>query len=364
MTTTRRTTVSIVIKALNEERYIANAIESALAALDGIGGEIILADSASTDHTIEIAEKYPIKIVSMSRVEDRSCGAGGQLGYQYSLGEYVCIIDGDMRLYRDFLASAIRYLEFNPGVAGVGGIIVELEKDNVEYVKRATRDDPGRMPGKVAHLDCGGVYRRAAIESVDYFTDRNLHGTEELELGARLRAKGWTLARIDRPAIDHYGHAGNAFRLLRRRWESQMAFSMGEVLRSSFGRPHFGVLLRQVKRELLLLAAVHAWWLCLLATPFVVHGAGFAVGLFATLGLAPFAVMSARCRSISVGVYSVTALNVYALGIWPGLLRRRVDPAAWLNSTTIRDSASLLARVDAPNKDRGYRSPIQAVGVD
>ena len=348
MITTPRPTVSIVIKALNEERHIATAIESALAALDGIHGEVILADSASTDRTVKIAEKYPIKIVSMSRIEDRSCGAGGQLGYQYSFGDYVCLIDGDMRLYRGFVAAAIRYLESNPEVAGVGGMIIELEKDNFEYVKRATRDDPDRRPGKVAHLDCGGVYRRAAIESVDYFTDRNLHGTEELELGARLRAKGWTLARIDRPAIDHYGHAGNAFRLLRQRWKSQMAFSMGEVLRSSSGRPHFRVLLRQLKRELLLLAAVHAWWLCLLATPFVVSGAGFALGLIATLGLAPFAVMSARCRSISVGVYSVTAWNVYALGIWPGLLQRRSDPTEWITSTTIREPASVLEQAEVP----------------
>ncbi len=342
MITTPRVTVSIVIKALNEERHIATAIESALAALENISGEVILADSASTDRTIEIAEKYPIKIVRMSRVGDRSCGAGGQLGYQYCCGEYVCIIDGDMRLYRDFLASAIRYLESNPEVAGVGGMIIELEKDNFEYVKRAARDDPDRRPGIVTRLDCGGVYRRAAIETVGYFTDRNLHGTEELELGVRLRAKGWTLARINRPAIDHYGHTGDAFRLLHRRWTSQMAFSVGEVLRSSLGQPHFQRFLRQAKGELFLLAAVHAWWLCLLATPFIIGGPLLAGGVIATLGLTPFAVMSVRCHSISLGIYSVTAWKVYALGIWPGLLQRRVDPTEWITSTTIREPASVL----------------------
>ncbi len=62
-----RPNVSIVIKALNEERHIAAAIESAIAALEGMrgDGEIILADSASTDRTVEIAANYPIKIVSL-----------------------------------------------------------------------------------------------------------------------------------------------------------------------------------------------------------------------------------------------------------------------------------------------------------
>src|ERR1044072_9571827 len=100
-------TVSIIIKALNEERHIGAAIESALAALRGIRGEVILADSASTDRTIEIARRYPIKIVQMTRVEDRSCGAGAQLGYQYSRGRYVWLVDGDMALKPGFLAAAI-----------------------------------------------------------------------------------------------------------------------------------------------------------------------------------------------------------------------------------------------------------------
>ncbi len=347
MTARPRPTVSIVIKALNEERHIVTAIESALAALDGIDGEVLLADSASTDRTVAIAKNYPIKIVRMNRIEDRSCGAGGQLGYQYSYGDYVCLMDGDMRLYPDFVAAAISYLEQNSKIAGVGGIIVEREQQSFEYAKRATRDDPDRRPGEVAHLDCGGVYRRTAIKAVGYLTDRNLHSAEEMELGARLRQGGWALARIDRPAIAHYGHAGNAFRLLRRRWASRFAFGMGEILRTMIGGPHRRLLLRQIRREALLLPAVHVWWLCLLAAPFVAPGSWLAAGTIAMLGLFPFAVMSARCRSISVGIYSVTAWNVYALGIWPGLLQRRVDPRQWIDSTIVRDTASTAERAEA-----------------
>ena len=103
--------VSILIKALNEEDNIAEAIESAIAALDGLSGEIILADSLSTDATVEIAEKYPIQIVTLAQAKDRSCGVGGQLGYQYSAGDYICQMDGDQRLYRGFLAAAIECLE-------------------------------------------------------------------------------------------------------------------------------------------------------------------------------------------------------------------------------------------------------------
>jgi glycosyltransferase involved in cell wall biosynthesis len=79
--------VSIIIKALNEEQHIAAAIRSALHALEPFGGEVILADSASTDRTISIAEQYPITIVRLANPAERCCGIGPQLGYQFARGQ-------------------------------------------------------------------------------------------------------------------------------------------------------------------------------------------------------------------------------------------------------------------------------------
>ena len=331
----RRPAVSVVIKALNEEAHIAAAIESAMAALNGMDGEIILADSLSTDRTIEIAKTYPIRIVSLSRLEDRSCGAGGQLGYQYSSGEYVCLIDGDMRLYDGFLRAAIEFLEKNPNVAGVGGIIVEREDVSLEYIKRASSNDPDRLPGPVTRLDCGGVYRRSAVESIGYFTDRNLHGGEELDLGARLHAQGWSLARIDHPAIDHYGHQGSAYRLLMRRVLSGFASGAGEVLRAAVGKKHFAFVIRHRGRVFGLWLAVQAWWLCMVAVAVLAASLAQLVAALAALILLPVAIMSVRCRSISMGVYSVVAWNAYALCFIPGFLRKRIAPSLWIESHPI-----------------------------
>ncbi|MGA2312561.1 MAG: glycosyltransferase [Xanthobacteraceae bacterium] len=330
-------TVSILIKALNEERHIAAAIESALAALSGMSGEVILADSASNDRTVEIAAEYPIKIVRLSNVEERCCGVGVQLGYQYCSGRYICLIDGDMRLYDGFLRAAIRILEDHPDVGGVGGIIVERELESLEYARRAKTEDMNRRPGEVAYLGCGGVYRREAIASVGYFGDRNLHSWEELDLGIRLHAMGWKLLRIDLPAIDHNGHSGSAFRLLLQRWSTRYLFGTGEIMRACIGHGHFRSLLRHVRKEAVGLSIVHAWWLCLLAVPFITGGGPLAAVTAATVGLSPFVLMSARWRSVRLGTYSIVSWNLYALAMWPGLLRPRVDPTRWIESTVVRD---------------------------
>jgi glycosyltransferase involved in cell wall biosynthesis len=346
-----RPTVSVIIKALNEERHITMAIESALAALHGLSGEVILADSASDDRTVEIAAKYPVKIVSLSRAEDRSCGAGVQLGYQYSSGRYVCLIDGDMRLWEGFLSAAIRFLEDNDGVAGVSGKIIEHEKGNLEYVRRVQTEYVHHGAGLTDCLEGGAVYRRDAIESVGYFGDRNLHMWEDVDLAVRIQARGWKLARIDFPFVDHYGHSGDAYRLLLRRWRTGYAFGIGEVLRGSLGEAHLSFLLRQWKRFLFLLFAVHLWWFCLLAMLFIASGK-LATLAIVTLGLLPFAAMSVRRRSVGLGIYSVAAWNVYAAGVWPGLLRRRTNPTDWIESTIVCDPT---VRVSAPVADD--RSP-------
>ena len=340
-----RPNISIAIKALNEESRIAAAIESAMATLEAmhgqIVGEIVLADSASTDRTVEIAAKYPIKIVTLLHPADRSCGAGVQLAYQYSAGDFICLIDGDMVLHPGFVPAALDFLAANPQYAGVGGLIVERETRNIEYIKRARDPNSDLLPGEVTRLDCGGVYRRAAIETVGYLGDRNLHGSEELELGARLRAQGWKLARIPVEAIDHHGHGGSGYTLLGRRWTSRFAFSTGEILRAAFATPAFPLVLRKLRWELFLFAAVHAWWLCVIVAGFLAESFAGALAAVTALAFVPFLIMALRCRSLRTGIYSATAWNVYAAGLWPGLLHHRTDPAAWIDSAVIRDAAAL-----------------------
>lgn len=356
--------VSIVIKALNEERHIGATIESALAALAtaGLDGEVILADSASTDRTVEIAARYPITIVRLNRIADRSCGAGVQLGYQYCRGRFVCLIDGDMRLEAGFLPDALRFLKDHSDFAGVGGIVVEREASNLEYVKRASAHDVDRVPGVVDQLDCGGLYRREAIETAGYFGDRNLHSREEMELGVRLRVRGWKLARIDVPAVDHYGHSGSAYALLLHRWRTRLAFGTGEVLRASLGRDAFWPALRKMRHELLLLSAVHAWWLALIAGALAMTTPARGAFALAALAVLPFAVMALKCRSLRIGLYSVAAWNVYAAGVWPGLFGRRVDPAAWIDSTIVQDRhAGRMAR--APRRGGAFKNLVTGSGA-
>src|SRR5262249_51579796 len=131
--------ISVIIKTLNEAKGIARTIEFALAALPGGHGEVIVADSGSSDATIEIASRYPVRIVQIESPARPSCGIGPQLGFQYARHDLVCLLDGDMDLDPQFLAEAIAYLDRHPKAGGVTGHVEEMMLGNLEYTRRVQR---------------------------------------------------------------------------------------------------------------------------------------------------------------------------------------------------------------------------------
>ena len=328
-------TVSVIIKTLNEERNIACCIESALAALEPVGGEVIVADSASSDRTTEIASSYPITVVQLANPQERCCGIGPQLGYQFAKGSFIYILDGDMQLRPDFLREALVFLQANPQGGGVAGLVVERNLNSLEYRARVERGAVHMQAGQVDRLDMGGLYRRSAIEQVGYFSDRNLHSYEELDLAVRLRAAGWTLHRIAAPAVDHQGHDVPAHRLLLKRWRSQYINGAGEVLAAARGAPHWPLLLAAL-REAKLYAAFAAWLLVgMLAAAMQPSLPRASAVLLITMFL-PWAALIVKKRSVAAGSYALLSLTVHVGGLVRGLLSPRQSPKAAIAANEIR----------------------------
>jgi len=230
------TKISIIIKALNEQKHIAKSIESAIKALKGFKGEVILVDSLSTDKTVEIAKRYPIKIVQLKNPDDRCCGIGPQTGFLISKGDFVYILDGDMVLDKDFFKKALPH--FTYGVAGVAGNIFERSTDNLAFQVRAKYHIVERE-SSVDQLGMGGLYSREALDKVGYFSNPYFYAYEEYDLGAKLTKYGYSLLRIPNKMIDHYGDEVTSFRTLTRRWKSRYLFGSGQYLRKSIAGKHF-----------------------------------------------------------------------------------------------------------------------------
>lgn len=327
----RRVRVSVIIKTLNEERHVAAAIESALVAVERAGGgEVILADSGSGDRTIDIARRYPICVVQLRDPSERRCGVGPQLGYQRARGEYVYILDGDMELDPDFLPRAIEAMARDPRLGGVAGTVEERSSASYQFRGRQRRAAE-RVARDRRWLDMGGLYRARALRDVGYFSDRNLHAYEEMELGLRLGAAGWKLRRLAEPGVVHHGRTEGNWNLLRKRWQSGYLDGAGELLRAAWGRPYF---LRAVASQAHLLVGLAIWCglvLGLVAAPWTLLPLLTVLALTAAL----VAVRAVRAGSLADAAFGQVVWQVTSLALVRGFLTRPRDPRERIRDVVI-----------------------------
>lgn len=322
--------LSVVIKALNEERNIERTLRAALTAVEGVDAEVILADSLSSDATVSIAKQFPVTIVQLVHGEQRCCGIGAQLGYQHARGQWILIIDGDMEVDRAWLLAAIRHMHTHPDLAGVGGMVTDINLENIEF--RARQQRKPTQPGDIDRLYGGGLYRRKAIEQVGYLTHRSLHACEELELGLRLTAAGWRMQRMDMESIRHHGHTVPMWTLIRRRWRSSYVNGSGDLLRASMWRPWFW---RAVACQALPLVVI-VWWLTMLALAVAASIDGTWLSWLAAVVLLPIAMMLAKKRSVALGLYSILMWCVESAGLLRGLSSRPLNPEAPIDSRVLQ----------------------------
>jgi glycosyltransferase involved in cell wall biosynthesis len=94
-----RPTVSVVMVTYNHERYIAQALDSALEQVTDFDFEIIVGEDCSTDRTREIVRDYAARAGGRVRLfaRERNLGLSENLRRSWAAcrGEYIAILEGD-----------------------------------------------------------------------------------------------------------------------------------------------------------------------------------------------------------------------------------------------------------------------------
>lgn len=326
--------ISVSIKTLNEAECIEKTIDSIHHQLAGYPHKIIVADSLSVDNTQQLASAKGATVVSLTREEDRSCGVGHQLGWLYSEGEFLLLLDGDMELEPGFIDQAVAFLNEHPEYAGVAGTVVMDDASNYEFVSRKQRINKIYPLGDCDHLSGGGLYRRSAIEDIGYLTNRSLHAYEEAELGMRLLHAGYKLRRLDVPYFRHTSYTMATFAMLVFRWRNGFHQAPGELLRSAWGKPYFRDALRIVKNEVIFSGYLIVLLLALLTLSSVIIG-------LVLLPLVAFTLLKmVRNHSAVNGLFSVINMMVRGVGVIVGFLRPPRDPQLPPDSKIIHEQVN------------------------
>lgn len=112
--------ISVIIPIYNGESYVKGCIENMLEQ-SYRNLEIIVVDDGSTDNSTKIAEKYPVKIVSLGK--NHGLSAARNTGIENAKGEYIHFMDVDDAINLDFYKEmAVAITETDADIACCGMI--------------------------------------------------------------------------------------------------------------------------------------------------------------------------------------------------------------------------------------------------
>lgn len=193
--------ISVVVIGRNEERMIGRCLGSILASEYPPGKlEVIYVDSGSSDRTVEVASGYPVRILRIDPEGANPASARNE-GLRQASGEFVQFVDGDMILHPKWLIQALKYFE-DQEVACVVGEVRELEPQKSMYNRWLDLSWKTREFGFISSPWGGGLFRRRVLLEIGGY-DPTLVTAEEIELGYRLRRRGYKILSIPSPMAYH-----------------------------------------------------------------------------------------------------------------------------------------------------------------
>src|SRR6516225_815324 len=106
--------VSILIPAYNAEKWIADTIQSALTQTWS-RKEIIVVDDGSSDTTVEVAQRFSSKELTVVTKQNQGAAATRNHALQLSQGDYIQWLDADDLLGPDKIERQLRALQGHEG---------------------------------------------------------------------------------------------------------------------------------------------------------------------------------------------------------------------------------------------------------
>ena len=214
-----KTDVSIIIRTLNEERYLGDLLASISSQVCEYTTETILIDSGSTDNTLHIANTFGCKILHISRNEF-SFGRSLNLACQESRGKFLIIVSGHC-LPKDNL--------------WIQSLVTPLSEGNLKYVYGRQIGGPSTYWSEaqifdkyfpaISQLPQGGFYCNNANSAIsreiwsEYRFDEELTGLEDMHLAKRLFNDGGLIGYVAEACVFHLHH--ESWHQIERRFERE-----------------------------------------------------------------------------------------------------------------------------------------------
>jgi hypothetical protein len=233
------TTVSVIIVVWNAKKYALECLASLQEFCGNLCTEVIVVDNASTDGTAEFVEQMFPTFKLIRNTENLGFAKANNIGMEQSSGDYVCLVNSDVKFTSDCISPMLSYLTAHPEVGMVGPKM--MGRDGVT-TRRSTMRFPtlwnyfcralgldrafqrsrffgGLLMSDFDHQSTAPVevltgwfvlVRRSALKQVGLFDPQFFMYGEDMDWCYRFRQAGQQIVFFAEAEAVHYGGASSA----------------------------------------------------------------------------------------------------------------------------------------------------------
>jgi GT2 family glycosyltransferase len=235
--------VSVVIVVWNAKKYVLECLGSLREHCQNVCYEVVVVDNASTDGTPElVAEMFP-EFELIRNAENFGFAKANNIGIAHSSGDYVCLVNSDVKFLDDCISPMVEYLSDHADVGMLGPTMLTAGG----VVRRSTMRFPtvwntlcravgldsmfkkspafgGLLNSDFDHLTTAPVevlngwfllLRRRALERVGLLDPQFFMYGEDVDWCYRFRQSGEKVMFFAEAGAIHYGGASSATAPLR-----------------------------------------------------------------------------------------------------------------------------------------------------
>lgn len=189
--------VSIVVPCFNQEKFIAECLES-IRSQSWRDWECIVVDDGSSDGSAHVVNRFVARDGRFAYLRKTNGGvaAARNMGFARTSGEYLLPLDGDDKLHPDFLASVMACFDKHP----------ETTLVHCRTRLFGAKNKVWRLPSYSYEkllwqnmLVNSSVFRRDAYERAGGYSEEMRHGFEDWDFFIRLLNPEATVREVKRP---------------------------------------------------------------------------------------------------------------------------------------------------------------------
>lgn len=127
--------VSIIIVNYNTRDLTLQCLSSVFKKTSGLSFEVIVVDNASSDDSVAQIIKYFPQVKLINNSENIGFGRANNLGYEYTSGDYIFLLNSDTILINNAIFILWEFLKKNNHIAIVGGQLYQKDglKTTISY---------------------------------------------------------------------------------------------------------------------------------------------------------------------------------------------------------------------------------------